>query len=70
MKALKEQIERFIGGHCHFPDHNEPRFTEDLLSLLETAMRDAHDNGAKYGSKWSDVNFNEYFSQIKETLNK
>ena len=79
MKALKEQIEQFIGGHCHFPDYNEPRFTEALLSLLETAMRDAYWEGMKNGGHMNAPgepkrneapSIEKYISQIKTLINK
>ena len=65
MKQLREKYNNFIDSHCHFPEHNEPKFRSALDSLLETAMRDAY-NEARNQTPY--IDFDDYFAQIKETL--
>ena len=68
MEQLKEQTEQFINDWKEaFSTMDRRVFESELLSLLETAMRDAYIHGTMDDGEI--MNFPRYFSQIKETLN-
>jgi len=67
MEQLREQIEQ---ARMRNPDTNESDdiflFEEsELFEMIETAMRDAY-NEARNQTPY--IDFDDYFSQIKETL--
>ena len=67
LKNLIEEAHRIeFNGAVDYYSFTEPK----LFSLLETAMRDAFARGSEYGSNWSDIDFPNYFSQIKTLINK
>lgn len=40
---------QFINRHCHFPEHNEVKFTADLDTLLEEAYEKGRKKGLNHG---------------------